>query len=78
MTDLLEQFGTQVEIWYGAGLGNRMASFFIYEKNGSYAAIGLIGGNHVSKPFDHYPSRQEVEEHFISDPTFTIHFNVVH
>ena len=78
MTDFLEQFGTQVEVWYGAGIGNHMTTFFIYEKNSAYAAIALISSSYISQPFDHYPSRQEVEEHFISDPRFTLHFNVVH
>jgi len=78
MPDLLEQTGTEVESWNGAGIGNRTTTFSIHEKNGAYTAIGLIGGSHVSQSFDHYPSRQEVEGHFISDPRFTIHFNVVH
>ncbi len=51
--------------------------FSIHEKNGAYTAIGRIGGNQISQAFDHYPSCQEVEVHFISDPRFTIHFNVV-
>ncbi|MEP6636828.1 MAG: hypothetical protein ABJB97_08895 [Acidobacteriota bacterium] len=78
MSDMLEQFGTQIEIWYGAGIGNRMTTFFISEKNGSHTALGLIGSSYISQPFDHYPSRLEVEEHAISDPSFTMHFNVVH
>ena len=78
MPDFLEQFGAQVEIWYGAGIGSRMTTFFIYEKSGAHTGVGLIGSSYISQSFDHYPSRQEVEEHFISDPRFTIHFNVVH
>ena len=78
MPDFLEQFGTEVEVWYGNGIGHRTTTFFIYEKNGEYSAIGLVGGSYISQPFDHYPSRQEVEEHFISDPRFTLHFKVVH
>lgn len=78
MADSLEQYGTEVELWNGVGIGNRPTTFSIHEKNGTYTAIGLIGGNYGSQLFDHYPSRQEVEDHFISDPRFTIHFNVVH
>ena len=78
MADTLEQCGTEVELWNGAGIGNRATTFSIREKNGAYTAIGFIGGNHISEPFDHYPSRQEVEDRFISDPRFTIHFNVMH
>jgi len=77
MTDSLEQYGTEVELWNGAGIGNRTPTFSIHEKNGAYTAIGLIGGNQISQSFDHYPSRQEVEDHLISDPRFTNHFNVV-
>ncbi len=77
MTDSLEQYGTEVELWNGAGIGNRTTSFSIHEKNGAYTAIALMRGNQISQSFDHYPSRQEVEDHFISDPRFTIHFNVV-
>ena len=78
MVDSLEQYGTEVESWNGAGIGNRTTTFSIHEKNGVYTALGLIAGNFISQMFDHYPSRQEVEDHFISDPRFTIHFNVVH
>ncbi len=78
MADSLEQYGTEVELWNGAGIGNRTTSFSIHEKNGAYTAIALMRGNHNSQSFDHYPSRQEVEDHLISDPRFTIHFNVVH
>ena len=77
MADSLEQYGTEVELWNGAGIGNHPTTFSIHEKNGAYTAIGLIAGNHISQSFDHYPSHQEVEDHFISDPRFTIHFNVV-
>ncbi len=77
MADSLEQYGPEVELWNGAGIGNRPTTFSIHEKNGAYTAIGLIAGNYISQSFDHYPSRQEVEDHFISDPRFTIHFNVV-
>jgi hypothetical protein len=77
MADSLEQYGTEVELWNGAAIGNRTTTFSIHEKNGFYTAIGLIGGNYVSQSFDHYPSRQEVEDHFLSDPRFTIHLNVV-
>jgi hypothetical protein len=78
MADSLEQYGTEVESWNEAGIGNRPITFSIHEKNGAYTAVGLIGGIYISQSFDHYPSRQEVEDHFISDPRFTIHFNVVH
>ena len=57
---------------------NCTITFSIHEKNGAYTAVGVIAGNYVSQVFDHYPSRQEVEDYFISDPRFTIHFNVVH
>jgi hypothetical protein len=78
MKDSLEQYGTEVESWNSAAIGNRTTIFSIYEKNGVCTAIGLVAGNHISQSFDHYPSRQEVEDHFISDPRFTIQFNVVH
>jgi hypothetical protein len=77
MADSLEQYGTELELWNSAAIANRTATFSIYEKNGSYTAIGLIAGNYISQSFDHYPSRQEVEDHFLSDPRFTIHINVV-
>jgi hypothetical protein len=78
MADSLEQYGTEVESWNGAGIGSHTTTFSIHEKNGAYTATALIGSNYISESFDHYPSRQEVEEHFLSDPRFTIHFNVVH
>lgn len=77
MADLLEQYGTEVELWNGAGFGNRPTTYSIHEKNGTYTAIGLIGGDYISQGFDHYPSRQEVEDRFISDPRFTMRFNAL-
>ena len=78
MADYPDQYGTEVELWSDAAIGNRPTTFSIHEKNGAYTAVGVIAGNYVSQTFDHYPSRQEVEDHFISDPRFTIHFNIVH
>jgi hypothetical protein len=77
MTDSLEQYGTEVESWNGAAFGIHTTTFSIHEKNGTYTAIALIGGHYISESFDHYPSRQEVEDHFISDPRFTIHANLL-
>lgn len=77
MVDNLQQFGTEVESWNGAGIGNHPSTFSIHEKNGAYTAMALIAGNHISQSFDHYPFRQEVEDHFTSDRRLTIHFNLV-
>ena len=76
MPDFLEQFGTQVTGWTGQPMGNRQTAFFIYKRNASYTAIGLIGGNYYSQPFDHLPSPLEVETHFESDDRFKKHFKL--
>ena len=74
MPDLLEQFGTRVTSWMGQPLGKRQTTFFIYERNGLFTAIGMIVGNYYSQPFDHLPSPSEVENHFESDDRFKQHF----
>jgi hypothetical protein len=74
MPDFLEQFGKQLTSWNGQPMGNRQTAFFIYERDGSYTAIGLLGGHYYSQPFDHLPSPAEVEKHFESDERFKQHF----
>jgi hypothetical protein len=74
MPDFLEQFGKSLESWSGQPMGNRMTHFYIYERDGSYTAVGLIGGSYISQPFDHHPSAYEVEEHFKEDERFKEHF----
>ena len=56
-------------------MGNRVVAFFIYDNQGQYLGIGFIGGHYISQPFDHLPTREEVEKHFETDERFTKHFN---
>lgn len=74
MPDFLEQFGKRLTSWTGQPMGNRMTTFFLYDRNGEYTAVGLIGGSYISQPFDHLPSPQEIEEHFENDERFKQHF----
>jgi hypothetical protein len=74
MPDYLEQFGKCVNSWTGQPMGNRQTAFFIYERDGAYTAIGLIGGSYYSQQFDHLPSPLEVETYFAADDRFKQHF----
>lgn len=74
MTDFLEQFGNRINSWTGQPIGNRMATFFIYEKSDRHTGICLIQGSYYSQAFDHLPSPIEVETHFQSDERLKKHY----
>ncbi|HBB88144.1 MAG TPA: hypothetical protein DC047_11055 [Blastocatellia bacterium] len=73
--DFLESYGKRLDSWDGTPMGNRVVAFFIYDNQGQYLGIGFIGGHYISQPFDHLPTREEVEKHFETDERFTKHFN---
>ena len=74
MPDYLEESGNRVNSWIGQPIGNRMATFFIYEGNDVHTGICLIEGSYYSQRFDHLPSPYEIETHFQSDERLEKHY----
>jgi hypothetical protein len=74
MQDFFDELGEKLAGWTGQPLGNRMTGYSIYEKSGSYTAVGQIGNGFYRQPFDHLPSPEEVEKHFATDERFKEHF----